>query len=48
VLIVSEEIRLWLYRFTRSAYPNLKVLAYGEIPGSKQIKVVATVGRMKA
>jgi len=48
VLLVSEEIRLWLYRFTRSAYPNLKVLAYGEIPGNKNIKVVANVGRMKA
>jgi flagellar biosynthesis protein FlhA len=48
VLLVSEEIRLWLYRFTRSASQNLKVLAYGEVPGSKQIKVVATVGRMKA
>jgi flagellar biosynthesis protein FlhA len=48
VLLVSEEIRLWLYRFTRGAYQNLKVLAYGEIPGNKQIKVVASVGRMKA
>jgi flagellar biosynthesis protein FlhA len=47
VLLTSEEIRLWLYRFTRSAYANLKVLGYGEIPGSKQIKVVATLGRMK-
>ena len=48
VLLVSEEIRLWLYRFTRSAYQNLKVLAYSEVPGNKQIKVVASVGRMKA
>src|SRR5690606_26734511 len=48
VLLVSEEIRLWLYRFTRSAYANLKVLAYGETPGNRQIKVVATVGRILA
>ena len=48
VLLVSEEIRLWLYRFTRSASQNLKVLAYGEIPGNKQRKVVASVGRRKA
>jgi len=47
VLLCSDELRLWLYRFTRSASPNLKVLAYGEIPGNKQIKVVATAGRMK-
>jgi flagellar biosynthesis protein FlhA len=47
VLIVSDELRLWLFRFSRSSCPALKVLAYSEIPASKQIKVVATIGRMQ-
>lgn len=47
VLIVSDELRMWLFRFSRSTCPNLKVLAYSEIPASKQIKVVATIGKMQ-
>lgn len=47
VLLTSEELRLWLFRFSRQAYPSLKVLAYSEIPSNKQIKVVTTIGKMK-
>jgi flagellar biosynthesis protein FlhA len=47
VLLTSEELRLWLYRFTRTTHPGLKVLAYGEVPGSRQIKVIATLGKMR-
>jgi flagellar biosynthesis protein FlhA len=47
VLIVSDELRLWLFRFSRSSCPSLKVLAYSEVPAAKQLKVVATIGRMQ-
>lgn len=47
VLLTSEELRLWLFRFARTAYSSLKVLAYSEIPSNKQIKVVTTIGKMK-
>ncbi len=46
VLLTSDEMRLWMFRFSRSACPNLKVLAYSEIPANKQIKVAATIGRI--
>ncbi len=48
VLLTSDEMRLWMFRFSRSACPNLKVLAYSEIPANKQIKVTATIGRIPA
>lgn len=45
VLLVADELRLWLSRFVRNAYDRLKVLSYSEIPGNRQIRVVATIGQ---
>jgi flagellar biosynthesis protein FlhA len=44
VLLVPTQLRPWLARFTRHGAPNLTVLAYGEIPHSKSLRVVASVG----
>jgi len=44
VLLVPTLLRPWLARFTRHGVPNLAVLAYGEIPNSKSLRVVASVG----
>jgi len=43
-LLVPRELRPWLARFTRHGAPNLTVLAYGEIPHNKSLRVVASVG----
>ncbi len=45
VLLVSAPLRPWLARFVRHSIPNLRVLAYNEIPDNRQIKVIATVGQ---
>ena len=45
VLLVGQEIRLWLSRLLRPNLPELHVLAYSEIPSNKQIKVVGSVGQ---
>jgi len=47
VLLTSDELRLWMFRFARTTCPSLKVLAYSEVPANKQIKVVATIGKIK-
>jgi flagellar biosynthesis protein FlhA len=44
VLLVPTVLRPWLARFTRHGLPNLAVLAYGEIPTNKSLRVVASVG----
>jgi flagellar biosynthesis protein FlhA len=44
VLLVPTVLRPWLARFTRHGLPNLAVLAYGEIPNNKSLRVVASVG----
>jgi flagellar biosynthesis protein FlhA len=44
VLLVSPALRPWLSRFLRFAVPNLKVLAYNEVPDSKRVKLIAAVG----
>ncbi len=44
VLLVSPVIRNALARLLRNLAPNLHVLAYNEVPDSKNIKVVAAVG----
>jgi len=44
VLIVASQLRPWLARLTRFSIPNLRVLAYGEIPQDKQLRVVTNVG----
>jgi flagellar biosynthesis protein FlhA len=44
VLLVPTQLRPWLARFTRHGAPSLAVLAYGEIPHNKSLRVVASVG----
>ncbi|MDH5324824.1 MAG: flagellar biosynthesis protein FlhA [Gammaproteobacteria bacterium] len=46
VLLVAASIRAMLARFVRHSIPNLRVLAFNEIPDNKQIKITATVGAM--
>ena len=45
VLLVPPGLRAMLARFLRHSVPGLTVLAYNEIPGNKQVRIVATVGR---
>lgn len=45
VLLVSPMLRPWLARLMRHSIPGLHVLSYNEVPDSKQIKVVASVGQ---
>ena len=45
VLLVPPNLRAMLARFLRHAVAGLTVLAYNEVPGNKQIRIVATVGR---
>ena len=47
VLLVSPVIRTALARLLKSLAPNLHVLAYNEVPDSKNIKVIAAVGGNK-
>lgn len=44
VLLVSSKIRLFLSRLLKGRMSTLYILAYEEIPASKQLKVVATLG----
>lgn len=44
VLLVASNIRLFLSRLLRGRMGNFYILGYEEIPASKNIKVVATVG----
>ena len=44
VLLVAPRLRPWLARLVRFAVANLTVLAYGEIPQDKSLRVVSTVG----
>ncbi len=45
VLLVNPGIRSWLARLVRHSIPGLHVLAYNEVPDSKQIRVVANIGQ---
>ena len=45
VLLVPDALRVMLARFVRHGIPNLHVLAFGEIPDDRKLKVIATVGR---
>lgn len=45
VLLTADELRLWLSRFVRNAYDRLKVIAYSEVPGNRQIRVVSSIGQ---
>jgi flagellar biosynthesis protein FlhA len=44
VLLVSDRLRLPMLRLLRRAAPTLKILAHGEIPEARTIRVRATVG----
>ena len=44
VLLVSDTIRAALARFASASAPPLHVLAFGEIPEDKKVRVIATVG----
>lgn len=45
VLLTSAALRPWIARFVRHSIPNLRVLAFNEIPESQQIKILATIGQ---
>ncbi|MBN1240828.1 MAG: flagellar biosynthesis protein FlhA [Gammaproteobacteria bacterium] len=45
ILVVSPGIRAWLARWLRPGIPGLHVLAFTEIPESRAVRVVATLGR---
>jgi flagellar biosynthesis protein FlhA len=44
VLLVNTKLRPWLARLLRHSLPDLNVLAYGEIPPDKSLRVIASVG----
>ncbi len=44
VLLVASQVRLFLSRLLRGRIGNFYILAYEEIPASKNIKVVTTIG----
>ncbi len=48
VLLVSSALRPVMARFVKHSIPALHVLSYEEIPDSKQIKIVACIGRNEA
>lgn len=48
VLVTSAELRPWLARWLRPVVRGLHVLAYTEIPDSRPVKVVATLGGAEA
>jgi flagellar biosynthesis protein FlhA len=45
VLLVPDGLRDFMSRFIRHSIRNIHVLAFGEVPENRQIKVVANVGR---
>ena len=47
VLLVAAPIRSMLARFVRHGVPDMKVLAYNEIPDNKQITIDAAVSADK-
>jgi len=44
VLLVPDRLRTPLFRMLRRSLPALRVLAHGEIPAARTIRVTATVG----
>lgn len=44
VLLVAAPLRMMLARFVRHSVPDMRVLAYTEVPDNKQISVDASVG----
>ena len=47
VLLVAAPLRMMLSRFVRHSVPDMRVLAYTEVPDNKQISVDASVGADK-
>jgi flagellar biosynthesis protein FlhA len=47
VVLVSPSIRAWVSRFTRRSVPGLAVLSYNEVPDSKQVRLLSTIGQQK-
>jgi len=45
VLLVPPQLRSAMSRFLRSAVPSLHVLAWNEVPDSRKVRLVGTVGR---
>jgi len=45
VLLVPPQLRVAMSRFVRSAVPSLHVLAWNEIPDSRKVRLIGTVGR---
>ncbi|MDH4458310.1 MAG: flagellar biosynthesis protein FlhA [Nevskia sp.] len=43
VLLVAASLRPWLAKFTRQSLPDLHVLAYNEVPDTKQIRLIGAV-----
>lgn len=44
VLLVAAPLRMMLSRFARHSVPDLRVLAYTEVPDNKQITIDASIG----
>jgi flagellar biosynthesis protein FlhA len=44
VLLVAAPLRMMLSRFARHSVPDMRVLAYTEIPDNKQITIDASIG----
>ena len=44
VLLVPGSLRVLLSRFLRRSIPQLKVLAHGEVPEHKTIRVTSIIG----
>ena len=45
VVLVSPSIRSWVSRFTRRSVPGSVVLSYNEVPDSKQVRLLSTIGQ---
>jgi flagellar biosynthesis protein FlhA len=45
ILLVPDNLREFLSRFVRHSIRGMHVLAFGEVPENKQIKMVAAIGR---
>ncbi len=45
VVLVSPSIRAWLARFTRRSVPALHVLSFNEVPDSKDVHLLSTIGQ---
>jgi flagellar biosynthesis protein FlhA len=45
VLLVAAGIRPWLAKFARHSVSGIRVLSYNEIPYTRQIRVISTIGR---